>query len=72
MTNEQTADFEAQLKKRGWAYHPIDGEFRSGTRRVEWEEIIGLIPGTNFDFLMAYETARHNEWLTALPPNSRQ
>jgi|KBSSwiStaDraftv2_1062776.scaffolds.fasta_scaffold2210752_2 hypothetical protein len=72
MTKEQTAEFEAKLKKQGWSYVAADGEFRSGGRRVEWEEVMGLIPGTTYDFLMAYELAKHQEWQATVSPRTKR
>ena len=62
MTEKESAELDRELGSHGWTYDPAKGEFRSGERRVEWEELVALMPGLCFDDLMAFEGHKHDEW----------
>jgi hypothetical protein len=66
MTNQEAAEIDRQLDLRGWSYDPGSGEFRAGPRRLEWEEIVGIVPRLSFTDLMAYERQKHDEWRSKL------
>ena len=62
MTTDRTNEFEKQLAARGWRYDVENEEFLDGDRLLEWEDVIGLIPGLSFDDLAAYQDRKHDEW----------
>jgi hypothetical protein len=56
-------DFEQQLAARGWTYDVDDGDFRDGTRRLTWKDLVGLVPGFTLDELASYEDQKVDESL---------
>jgi hypothetical protein len=61
MTPDQTAEFDGQLKARDWRYDVGDEEFREGDRLLEWEELIGLVPGMTRDDLAARQDDQYDK-----------
>ena len=49
------AEFERQLKLRGWRYDLDDEVFRDG------EELIGLVPDMTLDELARYQDAKYDQ-----------
>jgi hypothetical protein len=62
MSSSEMAEFDRQLKLRGWSYDPADEEFRSPTGLLDWEEVVGLIPDLSRDDLAAYQERKYDEW----------
>ncbi len=58
MTPEQTAEFERQLKLRGWCYDVGNEQFVAGDRVLTWEDVVGLVPGLTLDELASYQDER--------------
>jgi hypothetical protein len=51
--------FDRLLSQRGWRYDAMDGEFYDECNRtIEWEEVIGVVPGMTLDELAWYRDAK--------------
>jgi hypothetical protein len=46
---------DAALVARGWRYDRNEQQFVDGVRVLNWEEVIGLVPGMTPDELASYE-----------------
>ena len=54
-------EFDRQLKSRGWRYDAGNEEFRDGERRLEWEDVVGLVPGSTLHEPASYQDEKHDD-----------
>jgi hypothetical protein len=54
--------FTRALAARAWRYD-VESEvfYGASRRRIEWAEVIGLVPGMTLDELMAWQDAKYDE-----------
>ena len=59
-------ELDQQLAVRGWHYDAAREEFRNGTRTLEWEDAIGVVPDFTLDELARYQDHKNDERLARL------
>ena len=54
-------ELDQALRARGWHYDPANEEFRHGTRTLEWEDAIGVVPDFTLDELASYQDHKYDQ-----------
>jgi hypothetical protein len=65
------ADFERELESRGWTFDAATGNFCSDHGHLEWEDVIGLIPGMTLDELEEWVDDQLEKWQRSFPRKAR-
>jgi hypothetical protein len=60
---------ESALAARGWRYDAQTELFMEGERQLDWEEVLGLLPGLKREDLVAYQEAK---WKKQSPGEQRR
>ena len=58
----KATELNRQLRSLGWTFDPVDGDFRSDNGRMEWEDVIRLVPGLTLDELDAWADDQLEQW----------
>ena len=53
-------ELDYALKSRGWRYDRRQDQFLDGTRVIDWQDVISLLPRT-LDALASHQDNQHDE-----------